>query len=109
MDCTTCHEKQDTHKRRLGIQCESCHNARDWKVWDFDHDKTHFKLEKGHRDISCYDCHQKPMDKKVSATATCGSCHDKDDVHDNKFGRLCERCHEASSWKNIRVGSQTLH
>ncbi|TXT23229.1 MAG: Cytochrome C family protein [Gallionellaceae bacterium] len=107
-DCWSCHEKQDTHKRRLGLLCEICHNARDWKVWDFDHDKTRFKLEGGHKKIGCYDCHQKPESGKINLPATCGGCHDKDDVHDGSFGRQCERCHDASLWKNIRAGGRPL-
>ena len=104
-DCFSCHEKQDmeTHKRRFGTACETCHNTRDWKVWDFDHDKTKFKLEGKHKDIKCYDCHQKPVDKKVTLDFACAGCHDKDDEHDGKFGRLCERCHVMSSWKDIKV------
>ena len=104
-DCFSCHEKQDqeTHKRRLGTACESCHNTRDWKVWDFDHDKTKFKLEGKHREIKCYDCHDKPVAKKVQMDFECSGCHRKDDVHDGKFGLLCERCHVQSLWKNIKV------
>ncbi len=51
-DCWSCHEKDDkkSHKRRLGKLCEPCHNAVDWKRWDFDHDtKTRFKLQAGRR------------------------------------------------------------
>ncbi len=107
-DCWSCHEKQDTHKRRLGTECVPCHNTRDWKVWDFDHEKTDFKLGGGHKNIGCYDCHQKPMNKKVISPATCASCHDKDDEHNGGYGRLCERCHEVSSWKKIRPGGRVL-
>ena len=108
-DCGSCHEKQDVHKRRFGTLCEDCHNTRDWEVWDFDHDKTSFKLDGGHKNAACYDCHLKPMDNKVSQSATCASCHDKDDVHNGSFGRQCERCHDAASWKNIRAGSRMIN
>jgi hypothetical protein len=107
-DCWSCHEKQDVHKRRLGLQCESCHNARDWKVWDFDHDKTSFRLEGAHRKTGCYDCHRKPEGNKITLPAACGGCHDKDDIHDGSFGRQCERCHDAIAWKNIKAGSRQL-
>ena len=46
----------------------------------------------------------KPMDKKVLASTACGSCHDKDDVHNGNFGDRCERCHEGSDWKQIKIG-----
>ncbi len=107
-DCWSCHEKQDTHKRRLGTECVPCHNTRDWKVWDFDHEKTDFKLGGGHKNIGCYDCHQKPMNKKVTSPVSCASCHDKDDEHNGNYGRLCERCHDVSSWKRIRSGGRLL-
>ncbi len=107
-DCWSCHEKKDAHKRRLGTLCENCHNTRDWRVWDFDHNKAKFKLEGGHKGIGCYECHQQAMDKKVVLTSVCGNCHSNDDVHDGNFGRQCERCHEVTSWKNIKVGGRTL-
>ena len=37
--CVSCHLKDDVHKKTLGPACEQCHNARNWKAWDFDHDK----------------------------------------------------------------------
>jgi hypothetical protein len=107
-DCWSCHEKKDTHKRKLGTLCENCHNTRDWRIWDFDHNKTKFKLEGGHKDIGCYKCHKQEMDKKVVLTSVCGNCHSNDDVHEGNFGRQCERCHEVTSWKNIKVGGRKL-
>jgi hypothetical protein len=107
-DCWSCHEKQDAHKRRLGTACEVCHNTRDWKVWDFDHDKTQFKLDGGHKKVDCYKCHREPVSGKVSLSGACISCHDKDDEHSGNFGSQCERCHSTSSWKDIRMGGRTL-
>ncbi len=108
-DCVACHEKEDVHKRRLGLQCEDCHNARDWKIWDFDHDtRTHFKLDGGHKELDCYACHRSPMGKKVKASDACVSCHKKDDKHEGSFGPSCERCHETSSWKKIKPGAGAL-
>lgn len=103
--CVACHEKDDKHKRKLGPQCEQCHNARTWKAWDFDHDRrTHFKLDGGHRGLHCEACHQRPMPAKVSLTTTCVSCHESDDVHDGGFGKQCDRCHVTSSFKKVRAG-----
>ncbi len=108
-DCVACHVKEDVHKRRLGTECGDCHNARDWKVWDFDHDRrTRFKLDGGHKDLDCYDCHKAPMGKKVKASEVCVSCHKKDDKHEGSYGPQCERCHEASSWKTIKPGTGNL-
>ena len=104
-DCGSCHEKQDVHKRRLGTDCETCHNTRNWRDWDFDHDKTRFKLQNGHAGLKCVDCHVTPVDKKIGQIDGCGTCHDKDDKHDGAYGEKCDRCHTDVAWRNIKVGS----
>jgi Zn finger protein HypA/HybF involved in hydrogenase expression len=106
--CWACHEKDDKHKRRLGKLCEDCHNALDWKRWDFDHDaRTHFKLDGAHKKLTCYDCHNKPTDD-AKLPMTCVSCHETDDVHGGSFSRQCERCHVTKEWRTIkqRAGAQ---
>jgi hypothetical protein len=104
-DCWSCHHKDDVHKRRLGTDCEYCHNTRDWKDWDFDHDKTNFKLEGKHRKIRCTECHTIPVSQKIALPASCVSCHGKDDIHDGAYGEQCDHCHVGTSWKTIKVGS----
>ncbi|HEX9625666.1 MAG TPA: hypothetical protein VGA00_01880 [Acidiferrobacterales bacterium] len=109
IECVACHKKDDTHKRRLGSRCEDCHNARDWKLWAFDHDRrTHFKLDGGHKGLSCVACHKRPVDGRPSLSSQCASCHDVDDVHDGSFGKQCARCHESSSWKKVHMGGRPL-
>ena len=106
-DCFSCHEKDDAivHKRRLGTECRECHNVRNWKSWDFDHNKTLFKLDGPHKGISdCYKCHIRPMTGKVKTDKACASCHDKDDVHNGDFGPQCDRCHEGNKWRDLRSG-----
>ena len=105
-DCWSCHEKSDYHKRTLGTKCETCHNTRDWKDWDFDHDKTSFKLEGKHKNIRCAECHKTPVAAKVSLTANCSGCHSKDDKHDGAYGDKCDHCHVGTTWKTIKVGSR---
>ena len=103
-DCYSCHKKDDekVHKLRLGKKCESCHNARSWITWDFNHDKrTKFKLDGGHKKPSCYACHKKAMNDKVITEVTCMGCHYEDDVHQGDFGRSCERCHVTKDWKTL--------
>jgi hypothetical protein len=107
-DCFSCHKKDDDkiHKRRLGNKCESCHNARSWKAWDFDHDKlTKFKLDGGHKKLDCYACHKKEMADHVIVSRTCVGCHDNDDVHRGEYGQQCERCHVTSNFRTLRIGS----
>jgi hypothetical protein len=106
-ECFSCHAKDDdkVHKRRLGTECQECHNTRSWKSWDFDHDKTSFKLAGPHQNISdCYKCHLRPMEGKVKTSKTCGSCHDRDDVHNGDFGPQCDRCHEGNKWRDVKLG-----
>jgi hypothetical protein len=106
--CNACHKQDDErkgHKRRLGTECGDCHNARNWKEWNFDHDtRTHFKLDGGHKGIKCEACHVKPMTGKISLPGTCVSCHDDDDVHHGSFGHDCDRCHVTSKFNKIRPG-----
>jgi hypothetical protein len=102
-DCIACHQRDDVHQRRLGPRCESCHNARAWKSWDFNHDRqTRFPLDGAHRRLDCQACHRKPVDKAPVLAASCVSCHAADDVHDGGFGNQCNRCHVTSSFRQIK-------
>jgi hypothetical protein len=108
-DCHACHKNDETHRRRLGPQCEECHNTRDWKIWDFDHDiRTKFKLDGGHKGVRCELCHTQPMARKVVTPNTCVACHKKDDKHEGSFGPQCERCHETSLWKTTKQATGTF-
>ena len=96
--CIGCHDKDDVHKRRLGTDCETCHNARSWKSWDFNHNKTRFRLEGAHSRLECQSCHKEVLVKGKSMGMTCISCHAKDDIHRGSFGLECQRCHSNRSW-----------
>jgi len=103
--CNGCHEKDDTHKKRLGTQCETCHNARDWRIWDFDHDKrSRFKLDGGHSKLECVACHSAPMREKVTVRdSSCRGCHARDDIHHGQFGAQCNRCHNTTNWHMLKL------
>ncbi len=106
-ECAACHDRDDVHKRRLGTRCETCHNARAWKSWDFNHDRqTRFLLDGAHRRLDCHACHRQPVQTKATLPTSCVSCHAADDVHDGGYGRQCEKCHITDSFKRIkqRVG-----
>jgi hypothetical protein len=34
----------------------------------------------------------------------CAACHEKDDVHEGKFGRQCDRCHTPDKFIRIKPG-----
>lgn len=107
--CVACHEKKDVHKRRLGTECQMCHNARDWKLWEFDHNtRTSFVLDGAHEPLDCYACHSKPMGKEVIVSGGCAGCHKKDDKHEGGFGPQCDRCHQTAEWKTIKPGAGAI-
>jgi hypothetical protein len=104
-DCGSCHEKRDVHMRRLGTDCETCHNTRDWRDWDFDHDKTRFKLLNKHLTLQCVDCHVVHVTNKIAPIKGCAACHSVDDIHDRAYGESCNQCHTDLAWRNVKVGS----
>jgi hypothetical protein len=104
-DCIGCHLKDDKHKSRFGEKCESCHNARDWKLWFFDHKRqADYPIEGAHAKVRCEACHIKPAAKGQLAAPldrVCRSCHRRDDVHDGAFGPRCDQCHSVTQWKQV--------
>ncbi|MBI4985177.1 MAG: cytochrome C [Rhodocyclales bacterium] len=101
LTCNGCHEKDDKHKRRFGIKCETCHYTRTWKSWDFDHGKTRYPLDGAHRKVDCYGCHKERDPAPSKPGRACIACHAKDDVHEGGFSGQCERCHVTSDWKRV--------
>jgi hypothetical protein len=106
-DCFSCHKKEDKHKQKFGMRCETCHNTRAWAVWNYDHDvRTKYRLEGGHRKVRCESCHTQPAPQGKDASPVgnaCLSCHRADDAHDGQFGTRCEQCHTVDSWKKIKI------
>jgi len=104
--CAGCHQKDDTHKKRLGPKCEDCHNTRTWKSWNFDHDRrTKYKLDGAHLKTGCLDCHRTPVEKTFNVPLTCAGCHSNKDVHDGGFGQMCERCHVTEDFTKLKEGA----
>lgn len=104
-ECIGCHRKDDRHKLAYGEKCDSCHNARAWTLWEFDHARrSRWPLEGAHRRVACADCHVKPAPPGrpiAPLSDACVACHRKDDVHDGSFGARCEQCHVAEKWKKV--------
>lgn len=103
-DCTGCHRKDDRHKGALGPKCEACHTARSWAAWDYDHGRTRFPLDGAHAPLACHACH-KPGSRDPRLATDCGSCHIRDDVHEGRFGRACDRCHTTSRFDRVKPGT----
>jgi hypothetical protein len=98
--CVACHRKNDVHKGKLGEKCEQCHSVDKWKVPDFDHDKTRFKLDGRHAKAECKSCHADQAYKDTPRD--CYACHkkkDDSDGHEGHFGRKCETCHGTAKWE----------
>jgi hypothetical protein len=103
LDCVSCHESDDKHRRRLGPACGLCHNPNGWALWRFDHDsQTNYVLDGAHKSLDCHACHKDPVEAKIRLSTTCFACHRDDDVHRGGFGRYCERCHVTESFDAIR-------
>jgi len=104
-DCGSCHRRDDAHRGTLGTRCDSCHNARAWALWSFDHGKrTRWPLTGGHGRTACDACHRVPAPAGRDAAAlstACVACHRKDDTHEGTFGASCERCHATDHWKRL--------
>jgi Cytochrome c3 len=104
-DCLGCHRADDRHKGAQGTACESCHNARHWKLASFDHTRqTRYPLTGRHQPLGCEACHRAPAPagrKTAPLGETCLSCHRGDDVHDGGFGLRCETCHQTSGWRDL--------
>jgi Cytochrome c3 len=105
-DCWSCHKKDDKHKLKFGTACESCHNARNWGIWDYDHARrAKYTLDGAHAKVACEKCHAQPAPAGKNAAevgSACIACHRRDDTHDGAFGPVCEQCHYTDKWKRIR-------
>ncbi len=105
-DCYSCHKNDDKHKLKFGVACESCHNARAWGLWDYDHTRrAKVALDGAHIKLGCETCHKQPAPAGKAAAevgTTCVACHRRDDTHDGAFGPVCEQCHVTDNWKRIR-------
>jgi len=105
-DCLSCHT--DYHQNTLSSDCIQCHDIDAFKpAYGFNHDKSKFKLLGKHKDVTCVDCHaisnvngvsfQKFADVEFES---CTNCHK--DVHNDKFGQNCTKCHTEQSFMEIK-------
>ncbi len=103
--CLNCHT--DYHQNTLPSNCASCHDFEAFRPASyFNHDKTDYKLLGRHKEIECLDCHKKEIVngqeiQKFSGIQfnNCTSCHK--DIHNNKFGQNCKKCHSETSFHQI--------
>ena len=118
--CLDCHKeiKSDVQKKRglhgnnkaiLDDDCKYCHTDHVGRkteivIFDennFDHSLAGYNLEGRHKNLACFDCHNKKK-KFREASPSCNSCHKEDDYHQKKLGDKCENCHSEKSWKKTK-------
>ncbi len=101
-ECVGCHKKDDKHNATLGDKCSECHGETDWKTTTgrFSHDKTKFVLRNAHAEtkIKCT-AWNKDLQSYRKTPLDCFNCHKKDDKHEGQAGKVCESCHNDSTWK----------
>jgi hypothetical protein len=104
-DCTSCHESDDPHEGLLGTDCASCHSTEGWTPSQFDHNRSAFKLDVGHADVACKDCH---LDQLFKGTPVdCFSCHKQEDPHSGALGTDCAGCHKPTTWEDVAFDHST--
>ncbi len=97
-ECVSCHLADDVHQGVNSADCSACHNTREWKNPQFDHQKdTDFPLKSQHAKLDCRICHTGTT-KDMKLDTACFSCHQIDDVHQQSLGKNCARCHSESGW-----------
>ncbi|MBN2237284.1 MAG: cytochrome C [Bacteroidales bacterium] len=82
-NCTECHADihQSQFEKEGKTNCERCHTFEQWKLPNFDHNKTNFPLDGAHQKVTCKQCH-KTTESKVDnyiiykiKEYKCADCH----------------------------------
>ena len=85
---------QEVPHEVMDMDCETCHNAKNWKQIEFDHSNTGFPLQGKHRGNECRQCHDLKNFSEIHPE--CRHCHT--DVHRGRLGPWCQACHTPVSW-----------
>ncbi|KAF0128565.1 MAG: Cytochrome c family protein [Bacteroidetes bacterium] len=112
-ECLSCHT--DYHQKTLSNNCLDCHGFDKFSPAEkFNHAKTDYPLVGKHTDVECLKCHKKEIKNGLDFQqfngiqfANCNSCHT--DVHENKFGNDCKKCHTETSFRTIKTISNFDH
>jgi len=111
--CLACHD--DYHQGTLSNQCLDCHTYEGYKPAPrFDHQKSEYPLVGAHQSVSCESCHKvtnkngkKFQQFKNLSYSRCVDCHE--DVHNNRFGNDCLKCHNINSFQDARNAGNFNH
>jgi len=104
--CLSCHD--DYHQGKLSRNCTECHGFDSFEnATGFNHSKTRFPLLGKHQTVDCKECHKTEIIKGKTVQKftglkfdNCTACHK--DVHNNKFGQDCKKCHSEESFHLVR-------
>jgi hypothetical protein len=100
--CNNCHK--DPHENKFGQNCAECHNNESFTsvggVKNFDHNKTDFKLEGKHQNVTCKLCHKVKFTTPLNFKH-CTDCHT--DYHNKQFAKNgvspdCSACHNVKGF-----------
>lgn len=108
LNCSSCHSTKDRHVGLFGRECATCHGTTQWTIAEFRHPSP--------RSVDCAQCHQAPpshymehfamVSKRTVGLENLGGRQCCDNVQVNQ----CYRCHQTTSWNDIRgVGYYKHH
>ncbi len=109
-DCIACHD--DPHKDQIDSECSKMPYGKFFfsdfiAQRNFNHNTTDFRLKGKHRSTGCFECHDRKrdpawifQDQKGLDENECNKCHE--DFHEGKFGSDCAKCHQESSFIELK-------
>lgn len=103
--CAWCHEKNDVHLGRLGLECQDCHSQTAWLPVNFRHNTTAFPLTGIHRYVECGDCHVNNIYQGLPND--CYFCHADSYLSNSQIAshgsfQDCADCHTTIDWQMRR-------
>jgi hypothetical protein len=119
--CSDCHKNSHTgvmSETFLTLEtCKNCHNTEVWSSINFDHNKTKWKLNGKHTEVSCRKCHYKTGSDSTqivqifkNLSSQCTSCHKS--IHGETFQdgetATCSQCHsDQKPWNEVTFNHNT--
>jgi hypothetical protein len=91
LNCVSCHATKDRHAGLFGRECAQCHATTTWTIENFQHPSP--------RSVDCAQCHQAPPSHYMEHFAMISR---KMAGQENAEVDQCYRCHQTTSWNDIR-------
>lgn len=99
LDCASCHSTKDKHQGLFGTDCASCHATAQWTIPKFQHPSV--------LSINCNQCHQAPPSHYMEHFAMVSQ---KIAGQEKAIVSQCYKCHQTTSWNDIKgVGYYKHH